>query len=471
MGNEVRVRFAPSPTGYMHVGNARAAIFNWLFARHEGGTFVLRIEDTDRERSTEQAVEVILDGLRWLGVDWDEGPIFQSERLDLYREAADRLVAEGKAYRCYCTTEELEARRAEGRKGKATGYDGRCRSRTAPREGVPPVIRLRTPDEGATAFDDIVQGRIETPNEEIDDRVILRSDGTPTYNLSVVVDDHAMGITHIVRGADHLTNTPVQVLLYGAFGWPMPRFAHLPLILGPDRSKLSKRHGSVKVTDYRDEGILPEALWNALLRLGWSHGDQEIFARDEVVPLFELSKVSRSPSIFDFDKLRNLFSHHFVRAAEPSRLAALVVEHLGRIGLEVAADDPRLALLLPALTERARTLVELAEQARPFLSDDVAVDEAAAKKHLKPEAAPLLADLADRIERLPAGADGPAIMACFEAAAEAGGVKLGKVAQPARVLMLGTDRSPGIDLVVRVLGLPRAVARIRDGASRLAAAS
>jgi glutamyl-tRNA synthetase len=449
----------------MHIGNARTAIFNWLFARHHQGTFVLRIEDTDRERSKEQAVEVILDGLRWLGLDWDEGPFYQSERLALYQKAAQRLLDEGKAYHCYCTPEELKARREAAPGKDRSGYDGRCRDRTEPRDGVTPSLRLRTPDQGVTVYEDLIQGRIETPNEEIDDRVILRSDGTPTYSLSVVVDDHDMGITHVIRGADHMTNTPVQVLLYQALGYELPLFAHQSLILGPDRSKLSKRHGAVKVTEYRDEGILPEALFNALLRMGWSHGDQELFSRDEAVSLFDLEAASRAAGIFDFGKLRNLFNHHFMREAGADRLSALLAEQLAAFDLEIAPADPRLPLLLGPLSDRARTVKEMAEQAAPLLAPEVRFVDKAQRKHLKPQAAPYLRAVAEEFEKLPDEPDEESIMAALRSVAAAHEVGLGKVAQPARVAMVGTDRSPGMDLLVTILGLPRAIERIRAAAA------
>jgi glutamyl-tRNA synthetase len=479
MTTQVRVRFAPSPTGYMHIGNARTAIVNWLFARHfgDGGTFILRIEDTDRARSTDDAVQVILDSMRWLGLDWDEGPYFQSERFDLYVAAANRLVETGKAYRCYCTPEELALRReAEKAQGKdREGYDGRCRDLAEPREGVLPSIRLRTPDTGTTEYDDLIQGRIVTPNAEIDDRVILRSDGSPTYNLSVVVDDHDMAVTHIIRGADHMTNTPVQVLLYEAFGWDVPKFAHQPLILGPDRKKISKRHRRdddpdyppVQVTEYREDGILPEALFNGLLRMGWSHGDQEVFTRDEAIALFDIADCSRSPGIFDLEKLRSTFSHHFLRLAPPERLLPLLADQLRAMGLAIDAADPRLALLVGPLSERARTMREMALQARPLLVDAVALDERAVAKHLKPAAKPLLLRVADALEALGPEPTEQDVVACFHAVAESAGVGLGKVAQPCRVALVGTDRSPGIDLVVRVVGVARATERIRRLAATL----
>jgi len=333
----------------MHVGNARTAIFNWLFARHQGdrGKFILRVEDTDRERHNDEAVQVILDGLKWLGLDWDEGPIFQSERLEMYQQAAHQLLESGHAYHCYCTAEELKQRREAAPGGNREGYDGRCRARTEPRPGVEPTIRLRTPDDGVTEFEDQIQGRITVPNTEIDDRVILRSNGMPTYNLSVVVDDHDMQITHVIRGADHLTNTPVQVLLYRAFGWEAPSFSHLPLILGPDRKKLSKRHGAVKVTDYHEQGVLPEALFNALIRLGWSHGDQEIFTKEELIRLFTLEGCNRSPSIFDFEKLRNTVQRHdggFWVLPQPP-------EDLDSVSMTIEEAHDLLALLMRSFTD------------------------------------------------------------------------------------------------------------------------
>ena len=463
MSDEIRVRFAPSPTGFMHVGNARTAICCWLYARHYGerGKFILRIEDTDRSRHTEEAVNVILDGLRWLGVDWDEGPIFQSERIGMHKAAVEKLLESGHAYHCYCTPEELKERRESATEGAAWGYDGRCRDRTEPRPGVEPSVRLKTPTEGLTVFDDIIQGQIRTSNIEIVDRVILRSDGTPTYNLCCVVDDHDMRITHVLRGADHLTNTPFQIIIYKAFGWEPPEFAHQGLILGQDKKKLSKRHGSVKVTDYRDQGFLPEALVNAFVRMGWSHGDQEVFDRDELIKLFDLKDVGRAPSIFDFEKIRNLFNHHFIGKAEPERIAKLLVEQLAKLDLDIAADDPNVAMLIEPLSERSTTIVEMAEAAKVLLDPVVTFQKKPKKRHLRPVAAPVLEDLANRLDALPEDPADEAIMACFKGVAEDREIGLGKVAQPARVSMLGTDRSPGIELVVRVVGVKRAVERIR----------
>ncbi|MBI5488548.1 MAG: glutamate--tRNA ligase [Deltaproteobacteria bacterium] len=465
----IRVRFAPSPTGFMHLGNARTAVVNWLYARRHGGTFVLRIEDTDRERSTQEAVQVIYDSLRWLGLDWDEGPYLQSERFELYRRRAEELVARGSAYRCWCTTDELEERRkqalAEKRNPK---YDGRCRTRTEPREGISPVIRFRMPDQGATAIQDLVQGEVVTPNEELDDLVLLRADGTPTYNFTVVVDDHDMAITHVVRGADHLSNTFRQVQLYRAFGWELPAFGHLSLILGPDRAKLSKRHGAVSVLQYRDDGYLPEAMVNALTRLGWSHGDEEVFAVEELVRLFDLPDVGKSPAIFDFEKLRNKYNAEHLKRADPGRLGGLLAATLERLGIaRLAAGDPRLGLLIDGLRERSRTLVEMAEASRPMLVEDVAYDEAAVKKHLKAEAADVLRALAERISAL-SGFDRPALAKAVEELAAARGVGMGKVAQPARVALTGTAVSPPIDVVMAVLGRDRVLRRLESGARKAA---
>lgn len=472
MGSEIRVRFAPSPTGFMHLGNARTAVVNWLFARHHGGKFLLRIEDTDRERSTKEAIAVILDSLRWLGLDWDEGPFYQSDRFDLYRRRADELLEKGRAYRCWCTPEELDERRrqalAEKRHPK---YDGRCRTRVEPRAGVDPVIRFRAPDEGVTTVRDLIQGEVTTPNEELDDLILLRADRTPTYNFTVVVDDRDMTVTHVIRGADHLSNTFRQVQIYRAFDWPAPAFAHLPLILGPDRSKLSKRHGAVSVTQYRDEGYLPEAMVNALVRLGWSHGDREVFRVDELVRLFDLPDLGSAPSIFDFEKLRNKYNLEHMKIADLGRLCGLLVEYLPGEGIEgVARDDPRLAPLVEGTRERARTLVEMARIAAPLLGDAYEIDPAAAAKHLRPSAAPGLREVAGRLAAL-GEFDRPAVMQVFHDAAEALGVGLGKVAQPARVALTGTAVSPPIDVVVVVLGRDRALARLHAGLRRAEASA
>jgi glutamyl-tRNA synthetase len=464
----VRVRFAPSPTGYMHLGNARTAVVNWLYARRLGGKLVLRIEDTDVERSTKEAVQVIYDAMRWLGLDWDEGPFPQSERFELYRTRAEELVATGKAYRCTCTPAELDERRkvalAEKRNPK---YDGRCRARHVPKD-VSHVIRFRMPDSGETRIHDLTQGDVVTANEELDDLVLLRADGTPVYNFTVVVDDHDMAITHVIRGADHLSNTFRQVQLYRAFGWDEPTFAHLSLILGPDRTKLSKRHGGVSVLQYRDEGYLPEALFNALVRLGWSHGDEEIFTVAELVKLFDLADVGNAPAIFDFEKLRNKYNAEHIKRADRGRLGTLLAGTLERLGIaKLAADDPRLGVLVDGLRERSRTLVEMAEAAKPMLAEEVVWDEAAVKKHLKPEVADVLRALREKLAALPE-LERSAVMKTVEELAAARGLGLGKVAQPARVALTGSGVSPPIDVVVAVLGRDRVLARLDAGAARAA---
>ena len=465
----IRVRFAPSPTGFLHLGNARTAVVNWLYARRHGGVFILRVEDTDRERSTQEAVQVIYDGLRWLGLEWDEGPYLQSERFDTYRRRAEELLAQGKAYRCWCTPEELDERRKLALVEKRTPkYDGRCRTRTEPREGVSPVVRFRMPEEGATAIQDLVQGEVVTANAELDDLVLLRADGTPTYNFTVVIDDHEMAITHVVRGADHLSNTFRQVQIYRAFGWETPVFGHLSLILGPDRSKLSKRHGAVSVLQYRDEGYLPEAMVNALTRLGWSHGDEEVFTVDELVRLFDLPDVGKAPAIFDFEKLRNKYNAEHVKRADRTRLAGLLAETLERLGLaRLPADDPRLGLLVDGLRERSRTLVEMAEAAKPLLADEVVWDEAAVKKHLKPEAADVLRALGERVGSL-ATFERASLAKSVEDLAAERGVGMGKVAQPARVALTGGAVSPPIDVVMAVLGRDRVLGRLAAGARKAA---
>ncbi|HEY4743631.1 MAG TPA: glutamate--tRNA ligase, partial [Desulfuromonadaceae bacterium] len=331
--SDLRVRFAPSPTGYLHVGGARTALFNWLLARKQEGTFILRIEDTDVERSTQESVDAILQGMEWLGLDWDEGPFYQSDNFPLYREYVHRLLDTGKAYRCYCTAEELEAKRElamkEGRKPK---YDGTCRERTDHPEGAPYVVRFRAPQAGATSFDDLIKGTITFPNEELDDLIIQRSDGTPTYNFCVVIDDASMRITTVIRGDDHVNNTPRQIQLYEALGFPVPCFAHVPMILGSDKTRLSKRHGATSVIAYRDMGFLPEALMNYLVRLGWSHGDDEIFSREEMIRKFDIANVGRSASVFNTEKLLWL-NAHYIKSGDPERLAGLVAPFLAERGV------------------------------------------------------------------------------------------------------------------------------------------
>ncbi|MGX7895159.1 glutamate--tRNA ligase [Tsuneonella sp. HG222] len=453
----VVTRFAPSPTGFLHIGGARTALFNWLFARHHGGKALLRIEDTDRKRSTQQAIDAILDGLDWLGLDYDEPPVFQSERAGRHAEVAAQLLASGNAYKCFATTEELEAMREDQRARKLPlRYDGRWRDRDpaeAP-EGAPYVIRLKTPNEGETVIEDRVQGRVAVKNAEIDDYVLLRADGTPTYMLAVVVDDHDMGVTHIVRGDDHLNNAFRQLPIITAMGWPQPVYAHIPLIHGNDGAKLSKRHGAMGVDAYRDElGILPEALFNYLLRLGWGHGDQEDFTREEAIAAFTLEGVGKSPSRFDMKKLLNM-NGNYIRAADDAELARIAA---ARIGPE--ADVARLVEAMPVLKTRAKDMNELADGAaflfrtRPLPISD------AAEALLTPEARAMLATISLRLKDEPNWTI-EALEANLKAYAEELGLGLGKLAQPLRAALTGQTTSPGIFDVLALLGREESLARI-----------
>ena len=473
MTETVITRFAPSPTGFLHIGGARTALFNWLYARHTGGKMLLRIEDTDRERSTDAAIDAIIDGLKWLGIDWDGDPVFQFARAGRHREVAEGLVAAGRAYHCYATPEELvemrETARAEGRPPR---YDGRWRDRL-PAEapaGVKPVIRIKSPQDGETVVDDQVQGRVAFPNKDLDDFVILRSDGTPTYMLSVVVDDHDMGVTHIIRGDDHLTNGARQTILYQALGWHVPVMAHIPLIHGPDGAKLSKRHGALGVDAYRALGYLPAAMRNYLVRLGWSHGDTEIMSTEEMSAWFDLGAIGRSPSRFDFAKLENL-NGHYLRATDDDTLFAIFIETLPYLpgGPELAARmtpelSAQIRAALPGLKERAKTLAELLDSASFLWADrPLTLDEKAAGL-LAGDARALLGDLHAAFAALPAW-DAEATEGAVRAYAEAHGLKLGKVAQPLRAALTGRSTSPGIFDVLAVLGREESLARIADQAA------
>lgn len=462
----VRVRFAPSPTGALHIGGARTALFNWLFARHHGGTCILRIEDTDRERSTEDSIREILDGLAWLGLDWDEGPFRQTERMDLYRARVQELLDRGLAYRCWCTAEELEARRKEAMAaGKTPRYDGRCRDLADPPADRSFAVRFAAPREGETVVEDLVKGRVVFDNRQIDDLIVLRSDGTPTYNFCVVVDDVDMKITHVIRGDDHLNNTPRQAGLYRAFGFDLPKFAHVPMILGADKARLSKRHGATSVTAYREQGYLPEALVNYLSRLGWSSGDQEIFSRGELIEKFDLAHVGTAPAVFNPEKLLWL-NAHYIKEAERGRLGDLLSAILPpRETWPADAPDP--ATAAQAHKERARTLVEMAESVSCYYTEEIAIDETAASKHLTPEAAALLVDLADRIEKM-SEFTAPALETLFNTLASEKGVKMGALAQPSRVALTGKAVSPGIFDVFLLAGRRRAVSRLRAAAARAA---
>jgi glutamyl-tRNA synthetase len=465
----VVTRFAPSPTGFLHIGGARTALFNWLYARHHGGVFRLRIEDTDRARSSPEAIEAILDGLRWLGLDWDDDVVYQSARATRHVEVARDLLARGCAYHCYCSAEELaEMREAARKAGKKKLYDGRWRDRDPAQAppGVAPVVRFKAPQDGETVIDDAVQGRVRIDNAQLDDMVLLRANGTPTYMLSVVVDDHDMNITRVIRGDDHLTNAFRQTRLYLSLGWTPPGFAHIPLIHGPDGAKLSKRHGALGIEAYREMGYLPEALVNYLLRLGWSHGDDEIIAVDQAIAWFDLDGVGRAPARLDFDRMTSL-NAHYIRAAADERLLALIRPLLeARIGGPLsAAAEARLAKGLGAVKQRAKSTLELADsaafyvQSRPIPIDDKAArllgDEGcAALRAMRPA----LAALDDWSE--------PAIEAALRALAENSGVKLGKLAQPLRAALTGATASPGIFEVAAILGRDETLGRIDDALDR-----
>jgi glutamyl-tRNA synthetase len=455
----IRTRFAPSPTGYLHIGGARTALFNWLYARKHGGSFLLRIEDTDRERSTRESVNAILESMAWLNLDYDEGPYFQSERFDRYRQIIQRLLEEGKAYYCYCTKEELEEMRnlQMARKEKPR-YDGRCRNRSGPRPGVEPVVRFRNPQEGEVVIDDLVRGRVVFSNRELDDLIIARSDGTPTYNLTVVVDDLDMQITHVIRGDDHLSNTPRQINILRALGAEPPRYAHVPMILGADGTRLSKRHGAVSVLEYRDQGYLPEALLNYLVRLGWSHGDQEIFSVDEMIELFELEEINKSASTFNPAKLLWL-NHHYLMHSNPLHVAHHLRWHLGRLGID-PEQGPQVVDLVLAFRERAKTLLEMAESSRVFYQDKIEeYDAQAVAKYLTEEALPVLQTLYERLEKL-TGWEQENLHREVVAVAEAMNLKLGKIAQPLRVALTGTSVSPPIDVTLYLLGREKTLKRL-----------
>jgi len=457
--NTVVTRFAPSPTGLLHIGGVRTALFSWLYARHNQGKFILRIEDTDRERSTDEAVRVILEGMQWLGLDADEGPYYQTHRYDRYRQVLAQMLERGEAYRCYCTKAELEAMREQqlARKEKPR-YDGRCRERTEPQPGIEPVIRFKNPLSGPVIVDDQVHGRVVFDNAELDDLIIARSDGNPTYNFCVVVDDMDMGVTHVIRGDDHLNNTPRQMNMLLSLGATPPVYAHVPMILGADGAKLSKRHGAVSVLQYQQEGYLPDALLNYLVRLGWSHGDQEVFSREEMIAAFDIKDVNKAASAFNPEKLLWLNQQHLMRAPV-SVLAPALRAHLAALGVLVT-DDRLLEGVVNAQRERARTLQDMAQNSLFFFRDFEAFDDKAARKHLTAEAVPLLAALVEGFSALPEWNAG-AIHEVINAVALRQGLALGKVAQPLRVAVTGGAVSPPIDITVALLGLEKVRARIK----------
>ncbi len=453
----IKTRFAPSPTGYLHVGGARTALFSWLFARKHGGKFILRIEDTDLERSTQESVNAILEGMTWLGLEYDEGPFFQTHRFDRYNEVIDQLLEKGLAYRCDCSKERLEKlREKQMAKKLKPRYDGHCRNRNVDPD-KPHVVRFRNPDEGTVVFRDLVRGTIRVSNSELDDLIIRRSDGSPTYNLTVVVDDADMGITHVIRGDDHINNTPRQINLLQALGLPVPEYAHLPMILGPDGQRLSKRHGAVSVMQYMHDGFLPEALLNYLVRLGWSHGDQEIFSVDEMVELFDLAEVNRSPSTFNTEKLLWI-NQHYIKTLDPAHIARLLSPHMGDLGID-PAEGPDLVKVVEAQRERAQTLVELAAISAFYYRDFDDYDPKAAKKAFKPAA---LAPLKLAREKLDALDDWrrEAIHKVLQTVAKELDVGFGKVGMPLRVAVTGGNPSPDLDLTMELVGKAACLRRI-----------
>ncbi len=465
---QVRVRFAPSPTGFLHIGGVRTALFNWLYARQQQGVFILRIEDTDQSRSTDQSIQAIIEGLQWVGLDWDEGPYRQTARMELYRTHAMRLFEQGQAYWCVCTAEELEARRKEAEaKGLSPRYDGRCRNRGITQPPGDAALRFKAPQTGETVVDDLIKGKIVFDNAVLDDLIILRSNGYPTYNFSVVVDDALMQITHVVRGDDHLTNTPRQVPMFHALGFPVPQFGHLPMILGADKARLSKRHGATSIIAYKEMGYLSEAMVNYLVRLGWSHGDQEVFTRSELIEKFTWKNVQSSAAVFNPDKLLWM-NAEYIKACPPESVAWALLPFLEQAGL---IDPSRplsrdwLVQLVILVRERAKTLVEMVEWVKPYFGEAVVWEEEAAKKYLTQANAPVLRKLLERFHSLPAFSK-QTWEEQFKRLVEEEGMKMGQLAQPVRVALTGRTASPGLFDVMEVLGRDRTLSRLQQSLAR-----
>ena len=465
----IRTRFAPSPTGYLHVGGARTALYCWLYARKHGGTFILRIEDTDLERSTAESVNAILEGITWLGLEYDEGPFYQTQRFDRYRAVIQQLLDEGKAYHCYCSKEELDALRAgQLERKEKPRYDRRWRdSKATPPHDVPPVVRFKNPLSGDVVVNDLIKGAVVFQNDELDDLVIARSDGTPTYNFTVAVDDWDMGVTHIIRGDDHLNNTPRQINILKALGAQPPAYSHVPMILGSDGQRLSKRHGAVSVMQYREDGFLPEALLNYLVRLGWAHGDQEIFSIGEMIELFDIKDVHRAASAFNTEKLLWL-NQHYIKTSDPAHIAHHLSWHMGRLGVD-PAQGPDLVEVVMALRERAKTLVEMAQAATFFYQDFENYDEKAAAKHLTAEVAEALTGLHSNLATLTPWS-AAAIHQLITDIADKHGLTMGKLAQPLRVAVTGKAASPPIDVTVHLLGREMTLQRLKDALAHIRAA-
>ena len=454
----VRTRFAPSPTGYLHVGGARTALFSWLYARKHGGQFVLRIEDTDLERSTPESVNAILEGMTWLGLEYDEGPFYQTQRFDRYNEIIQQLLDNDHAYRCYCSKERLDQLRETQMAAKIKPrYDGHCLKNKADDPEAPHVIRFRNPVGGSVIINDLIRGKVAISNDELDDLIIRRTDGSPTYNLTVVVDDMDMAISHVIRGDDHLNNTPRQINILTALGAEPPIYAHVPMILGDDGSRLSKRHGAVSVMQYREEGFLPEALLNYLVRLGWSHGDQEIFSIDDMIKLFDIEDVNKAPSSFNTDKLEWL-NQHYIKESDPAHIATLLSPHLGKLGID-PTQGPDLVEVVKAQQERANTLVEMADISQFFYKDYDEFDEKAAKKNLRPVAAEPMQKIREALAAITSWRE-ESIHNAIHEVAESLGVKMGKVAQPLRVAVVGRAASPGIDITLFLVGQEACLRRI-----------
>ena len=454
----VKTRFAPSPTGYLHIGGARTALYSWLHARKFGGTFLLRIEDTDRERSTQASVDAILEGMDWLGLDYDEGPIYQTDRFERYKEVIQQLIDQGDAYHCYCTHEELDEMREQQRANKEKPrYDGRCRERTEPREGVEPVVRFRNPTEGEVVIDDLIKGKIVIANKELDDLIIARSDGDPTYNLTVVVDDLDMGMTHVVRGDDHINNTPRQINIMTALGAEPPKYAHAPMILGDDGKRLSKRHGAVSVMQYRDDGFLPQALINYLIRLGWSHGDQEIFSLEEMIEFFKVEDVNGAASTFNSEKLLWL-NQQYIKEIPVEELIEHLQWHLDNQKLDIS-NGPDFAAVINAQRDRAKTLVDLVASSRYFYEDFEEYVESAAKKQFKTATPDIMQAVHDELEVL-SDWQPEAIDKAIKATCEKLELKLNKVGPPLRVAVTGTAMSPSLDITLHLVGKERTLERL-----------
>lgn len=461
----IRTRFAPSPTGYLHVGSARTALYCWLYARNKQGTYILRIEDTDRERSTQEAVDAIFDSMIWLGLNWDEGPFYQTKRFDRYAEVAQQLLQQGHAYRCYCSKERLEKLREDQTVNKEKPrYDGRCRNLTEHQDGQPFVIRFKNPQTGSVTFDDGVRGLVSIANDELDDLIIVRSDGTPTYNFTVVVDDADMKISIVIRGEDHISNTPRQINILQAMGAQIPQYAHIPMILGDDGKRLSKRHGAVSVMQYRDEGYLPEALLNYLVRLGWSHGDQEIFSREEMIAAFDLKHISKSAAAFNTEKL-NWLNQHYIKTLPEASIAEHLQWQMKRLGIDFT-QGPGLTEVVLALRDRVHTIREMAEKSRFLFSDNVELDAEAAAKHLNNAVKPALEIMCEKFAKLTTWRVAELHQVIVDTAAELN-LGMGKVAQPLRVAVTGNTMSPSIDLTLQLIGKQRTLRRLQDAINHI----